>query len=354
MKKKIFIAAAVIFSSHVHAQKDTAVKTLDEVIVTANKFPQKQSTTGKVITVITKDQIEKSNGRSISQLLNEQAGVSVSGALNNLGSNQTVYLRGASAGRTLILMDGIPVYDPSFNNADFDLNLISLNNIESIEICRGAQSTLYGSDAVAGVINIITIKKDITKPLNVKATASAGNYGTFRGNIQLYGNAAGKLTYTARYEKLSAKGFSSAYDSTGNKNYDNDQYDGEIGSASLQYQATPDISVRAFVQHSHYKTDLDAAAFTDEKDYTVNNKSIITGFGAHYQKNNIAITGNYQYSENKRNYFNDSIDQPTLIFSTDDYVGKTQFAEIFTSLGIGKNFTFLQGADYRRSSFRSQ
>src|ERR1035437_1758473 len=211
MKKKIFIAAAVLFSSQAQAQQDSARKTLDEVIVTANKFPQKQSTTGKVITVITKEQIEKSAGRTVAQVLNEQAGIIVSGALNNLGSNQTVYLRGASAGRTLILIDGIPAYDPSFINNDFDLNLLSLNNIESIEICRGAQSTLYGSDAVAGVINIITVKKDITKPFNVTATAGAGSYGTFRGNVQLYGKAD-KLTYAVRYAKLSSKGFSSAYE----------------------------------------------------------------------------------------------------------------------------------------------
>jgi vitamin B12 transporter len=158
MKKKIFIVAAVITSSHLQAQQDSTNKTLDEVIITATKFPQKQSTTGKVITVITKEQIEKSNSRSVSQLLNEQAGITISGALNNSGSNQTVYLRGSSAGRSLILIDGIPVYDPSVNNNYFDLNLISLNNVESIEVCRGAQSTLYGSDAVAGVINIITLK----------------------------------------------------------------------------------------------------------------------------------------------------------------------------------------------------
>ena len=65
MKKRIFIAAAVIFSSNVQAQQDTAGKILDEVIITANKFPQKQSTTGKVITIITKEQIEKSTGLSL-------------------------------------------------------------------------------------------------------------------------------------------------------------------------------------------------------------------------------------------------------------------------------------------------
>ena len=124
MKKKILFVAACITGSTLFAQDSS--KTLNPVIITANKFPQKQSTTGKVITVITKEQIEKSSGRTVAQLLNEQAGVTINGALNNLGANQTIYLRGASAGRTLILMDGIPVYDPSFINSDFDLNLLSL------------------------------------------------------------------------------------------------------------------------------------------------------------------------------------------------------------------------------------
>ena len=354
MKRGIFIAAAVIFSGYAQAQQDTATKTLDEVIVTANKFPQKQSTTGKVITVITKDQIEKSGGKSVGELLNEQTGISVSGALNNLGANQTVYLRGASAGRTLILMDGIPVYDPSVNNNYFDLNLVSLNNVESIEICRGAQSTLYGSDAIAGVINIITIKKDVTKPFNIKVTASAGNYNTFRGNAQLYGKA-NKFSYNIRYERLVSDGFSSAYDSTKTKDFDNDAYNGDVASASLQYQLTNDLSLKTFIQYSRYKTDLDAAAFTDEKDYSVKNNSVITGFNAHYQKNNISITGNYQYSENKRNYFNDSLDVPGFVtFATDNYVGHTQFAEVFSNIIISKNFSFLQGADYRYGNFHSR
>ena len=77
-------------------------------------------------------------------------------------------MRGASSGRTLILLDGIPVSDPSMINNEFDLNLFSINDIERIEICKGAQSTLYGSDAIAGVINIITVKKDVNKPFNVK------------------------------------------------------------------------------------------------------------------------------------------------------------------------------------------
>lgn len=359
MKKKILFVAACITGSalftqvYAQLQKDSA-KTLDPVIVTANKISQKQSTTGKVITVIGKEQIEKSSGRTVAQLLNEQAGITINGALNNFGTNQTVYLRGANAGRTLILMDGIPVYDPSFINNDFDLNLLSLNDVERIEISRGAQSTLYGSDAVAGVINIITVNKNVTKPYNVKATTAAGNYGTYRGNLQLYGKA-NKLTYSVRYAKLISKGFSFAYDSTGTKKFDNDKYNSDVANASLQYQLSSDISFRTFLQHSRYKSDLDAAAFVDEKDFIADNKSLITGAGLQYQKNNITVTLNYQYSDFKKNYVNDSLDVPSFSkYSENNFFGKAQFVELFSSIRVHKNFTFLHGADHRYNSFNSR
>lgn len=354
MTKKIFTAVFIFAALAATAQTDTLQgNKLDEVIVTANKYPQKQSTTGKVITVITKDQIEKSSGRTLSQLLNEQAGITINGAFNNLGANQTVYMRGAGSGRTLILLDGIPLNDPTLITNDFDLNLFSLNNVERIEIARGAQSTLYGSDAIAGVVNIITVKNDITKPVNVKATVAGGTYGTFRSNAQVYGRQD-KLTYNARYAKFTSKGFSTAYDSTGTKGFDKDGYNSDVISTSLQYQLSNNLSLRSFIQYSRYNTDLDAAAFTDEKDYTVKNKSLITGTGFHYKKNKVSITGNYQYSENKRDYLNDSIDRPSFTtFSTNDYFGKSQFVELFSSIGLSKNFSSLLGVDYRYNNMHS-
>ena len=136
MSKKLTLLAVLLSGGTVFAQKDTTTsKVLDEVVVTANKQEQKQSTTGKVITVITKAQIEKSTGKTVAQLLNEQAGITINGAYNNAGSVQTIFMRGGSAGRTLVLMDGIPVNDPSQINNDFDLNLFSITDVERIEIC---------------------------------------------------------------------------------------------------------------------------------------------------------------------------------------------------------------------------
>src|SRR5437868_14226726 len=148
MKKRIFIAAAVLISNQVSAQQDSA-KNLNEVFVTANKFPNKTSLTGKVVLVIDRDQLEKSGGKDLAQVLTEQASLYINGANSNAGKDKSVYLRGAKVDHTLITIDGVPIYDPSGIGSNFDIRLLPIDNIERIEILKGAQSTLYGSDAIA-------------------------------------------------------------------------------------------------------------------------------------------------------------------------------------------------------------
>lgn len=352
-KHAVFFISFFLFHSVIHAQ-DTSYNQLDEVVVTANKFAQKQSTTGKVITVINKDLIEKSAGKTLTQLLNEQVGIVINGALNNQGSVQTVYIRGASSGRTLILLDGIPVNDPSSINNEFDLNLLALDNVERIEICKGAQSTLYGSDAVAGVINIITTKKSVSKPFNGDAIVSAGNYGSLKGNLQLYGKT-GRLNYTARYTRLRTNGFSAATDTLYNSTYkfDNDGYTGELANAQVSYQATDALMLRTFALYSHYNTGLDYGGFTDDKDFSVTNRDFITGGGFNVKKNSFAVVGNYQFSQLKRHFVNDSLDKTNTIFVNNNYQSKNQFAELYGNVNIGKHFTIITGGDYRFVSFNN-
>ncbi len=347
MKKGIFIGAAVIFSSYVQAQKDTA-KTLDEVIVTVNKFPQKQSETGKVIIVIDKSTLEKSEGKTVAQILNEQAGVIVNGSLNNLGTNQTVYVRGAGSGRTLITIDGIPVSDPSLFDNGFDLNLISVDNIERIEICKGAQSTLYGSDAIAGVINIITVDPNIIKPVNLKATLAGGSYDTYKYNLQLFGKLAGKLVYNIRYTHLTSGGFSSAYDSTGKMNFDNDGYHSDALTSNVAWNVSHQFTLKGFAQYSYYKTDLDAGAFTDAKDYTSTNRSLMLGSGFTYKISGTTITGNYYYNTSQRHLLEDSVFGQ--YYYSDHFNGKSQYAELLANSKLGEGFTWLNGVDYHYSS----
>ena len=89
----------------------------------------------------------------------------MNGAFSNPGKDKSLFLRGATDKYTLILLDGVPLNEPAGVGGSFDLRLLSLDNIERIEIVKGSQSTLYGSNAVAGVINIIS-KKQPVKNLN--------------------------------------------------------------------------------------------------------------------------------------------------------------------------------------------
>jgi vitamin B12 transporter len=353
MKKKMFFVAAVIISSYTHAQQDSS-KTLDEIIVTANRFEQKQSQTGKVITVIGREILEKNQGRTVAQVLNQQAGITINGALNNLGTVQTMYMRGANSGRTLILLDGMPVSDPSQINNEFDLNLFLINDVERIEICRGAQSTLYGSDAVAGVINIITQKQNVKKAFQLKSTISAGNLSTFRGNVQLYGKV-NKLNYQVRSAIINSKGFSSAMDTTGNKGFDRDGYKGTTSSASVRYELNEQLSIQSFIQYNQYKADIDNAAFVDDKDHTQKSKNLNTGAGFRYKNKNVSVTGNYMYTESERNFLNDSGSINGFAkYVIDEYAARNQFVELFASIDLGKGFSLLQGADYRYNTYNNQ
>ncbi|WP_431200560.1 TonB-dependent receptor [Mucilaginibacter sp. P19] len=150
------LLAVGLSTSAAYAQDTT--RTLNTVVVTASRSPKKLSDIGRVVTIISADKINKSQGKSLPQLLNTVAGITFSGANNAPGISTSVFLRGASTGNTLILVDGFPVNNASGIDGSYDLNALSVDLIDHIEILKGSGSTLYGSDAVAGVINIITKK----------------------------------------------------------------------------------------------------------------------------------------------------------------------------------------------------
>jgi vitamin B12 transporter len=326
-------------------QKNTNANQLEDLIVTANKIEQKQNGTSKVITVISAAQIQQNAGRTIAQLLNEQAGLSLPGALSNLGTVPSIYMRGAASGRTLILLDGAPVGDPSMISNEFDLNLVPLNQVERIEILKGAQSTLYGSDAIGGVINIITKSKG-----GGGGGFSYGSYGTKQGNFQFNANVK-KLDVAIGFENQNADGFSSAKDITNNGNFDKDGYQNNSFFVKAKYQIDTLWNLQLSSRKTAYKAAIDYGGFMDDKDNEFKNATTMSGLVLKYKKAKTNFQLQYQYTTQDRTYFNDSVDRKYTIFENNQYQGKTHFADAFLSTPINKNIQWIIGTDFRYGSY---
>lgn len=343
MKNKILLLTAVVFSGHLLAQQDSTQKTLDEVVFTATRTPIKQSQTGKVVIVIDQETLKRSAGRTLPEILNYQAGMYVNGANNVLGTNPDNYLRGSASGNTLILIDGIPVGDPSLINNSFDLNNINIAQIERIEILKGAQSTLWGSDAVAGVINIITKKGGVGK-LSPVVGFSYGSYNTFKANAGINGKL-NKFTYNLNYNYTNSKGFSSAYDSAGNNNFDKDGFVQNNFQANLGYAVTNKFSVSVMSNVSKYKSDLDAGAFTDDKDFKGTNTSFINAIGLAYKTNKSNFSFTNTLIKTKRLLDDDSTDVGGFAkFVKGVYNGNSFVSELFGNTKLSNRLSLVGGA----------
>jgi vitamin B12 transporter len=345
MKKQFLVMTAIIMSSHLHAQDTTTTKQLDDVIVTATKFKQKQNTTGKVVTIIDKATLERNAGKTVSEVLNLQAGIFINGANNNAGANQELYFRGSNVGNTLILIDGIPVSDPSQINNSFDLNNMALNQIESIEILKGAQSTLWGSDAIAGVINIIT-KKTSPKKINTTTLLSYGSYNTAKVDIGING-AIKKLYYNIGYNLTNSKGFSAAFDSTGVANFDKDKFLKHNIQANLGYEISNRFSIKGLYNFAAYKASIDAGAFTDDADNVFDNKNALGNIELSYKTAKLQLHLSKSNISSKRIYTDDSLSIGGFAtYSKGNYNGTSNITELFGNYSITKNLSLVSGIQY--------
>lgn len=352
MSKILTLMTCLITSSTlVSAQKDTLTGSSGDVIVTtATRSNLKQSQTGKIVTVIDRQTIQNNVGRSLSELLNNQAGFFINGANNTLGTNQDIYFRGAGTGNMLVVIDGIPVFDPSQINNSFDFNSIPLQEIDHIEILKGGQSTLWGSDAVAGVIQLF-LKKESKKTLVGNAGISYGSYQTQRMNAGISGTIA-RLGYHVQYSRTTSHGISAAYDSLHSGSFDKDGFTQNSLQASLRYQLSPALTASAFGNFSSYHTDYDAGAFTDDKDYTAQNKNNLGGFTLQYQGKAVVWNFLASYQQANRNFTNDSIDISSIYskYATGRYTGNTTTLETFGNTRLSKNFSLVSGLEYLKQN----
>lgn len=156
----------------------TQAESLDPVVVTGTSLPRTLSQSTASVTVITRDEIEARQADSVSELLQQVPGV-YTDQPGSRGGVSSVYIRGGDPNFTLVLIDGVKVNDPTNSRGgSFDFSTLSTDNIERIEIVRDPMSSLYGSDALSGVINIITKKGEGKTTFTPEV--SAGRFGQYR------------------------------------------------------------------------------------------------------------------------------------------------------------------------------
>lgn len=347
MKGKFFVVAAIMISSQLRAQQDTSL--LDEVVITANKYPNKTSLTGKVLTIITKEQLERSGGKDLSQILTEQAGIYIGGANSNAGKDKSLYLRGARVDLTLIAIDGVPVYDPSGIGSNFDIRNLSIDQIERIEILKGSQSTLYGSDAIAGVINIIT-KRTNTKSFGGNGLLSYGSNNSIRTNAGINGKS-GIIDYNLAYSFFDTKGINEAISDA--PNADNDGFQQNSLQAGLGVQAAKNVYLQPYFRYNKIEGDIDQGSFTDELDYTYTQKSYQAGIRNEILLGKTKLNILYNYNHIDRLYIDDSVKSRNGFdtYSRGSYKGLEHFLDAYIAVPFGNGSSkFTAGADLRSSN----
>ncbi|MCC6867239.1 MAG: TonB-dependent receptor [Burkholderiales bacterium] len=234
---------AVVFPFIVHAQTP-APTTLPAVAVTAARSPQQIADLLADLTVIGHDEILRSGVQSLPELLQRQPGVEIT-MNGGPGSTSGAFLRGANRGQTLVLVDGLRVGSSSVGATS--LEAIPLDQIERIEILRGPASSLYGADAIGGVIQIFTRKAD-GGAWTANASAGYGTYATRSANGGLRGSM-GPLAFSAQFGGTRSDGFNAIVDPANfSYNGDRDGYRRQNASANgvLTWAQDQEVAVQYF------------------------------------------------------------------------------------------------------------
>ncbi len=255
MQRSLLLSAALIAVTAGPACADSSTDNVviadyrtETVVVSATRTEQPLAVTGASVSVITADDLKTQQTVLLTDILKQTPSLVVV-RNGGLGQPASVSLRGGAAGQTIVLIDGVRVNDPSTtdNSAAVALGDLLVNSIDRVEVLRGPQSTLYGSDAIGGVIDIFTRRGGDTA---LEASAEGGSFGTFHANVAAHGTQ-GILEFGAGLNFLTATGTSAADSRFGN--HENDGYTNYGATFNLRAHITGDISadLRGYYTHGH-------------------------------------------------------------------------------------------------------
>ncbi len=314
MNKKVFFGAAffMLGSSIMFGQEkqiDETINELEEVVISDSKFNLKRENSGKVITKITAKELERSQGQSLATVLNRVAGVEINGRNSVAGKDLNYFIRGGRNRQVVIRIDGVTVSDPSLIAGDFDLRLVSVNQIKSIEILKGASSTLYGSGASTAVINVTT-KSESKEKIAANFQSSIGTNQSQEDqdydinefvNLASVNGTLGKVSYVASLSNQFTDGLSAAEkfaEDTSNTNFESDAYSKYNVYAKLGYEWNDNFKFHFYGNLDEYSNEFDDGAGA-EADNDSNSQQLRAGsyWEVNYTNGSFVFTDSYALSE---------------------------------------------------------
>ena len=246
------ITPLFLFASLIPLSVQAAENKPPRLIIHATRSERPINEVASSVTVIDREQIERENKPTVVELLREVPGVTIANS-GGVGQTSRVFLRGMNSNHVLVVMDGVMVNDPSDPATAFDFSNLTTDNIDSIEILRGPQSTLYGSQALGGVI-VINSKKGTSTPRST-ALVEYGRYNS--GRISL-GNSgvAGKTSYALNAAQSHTDGISAFDKKFGGR--EKDSNDTTTLSAHVEAALAEQFTFKGNARYNRTDTDFDS------------------------------------------------------------------------------------------------
>jgi vitamin B12 transporter len=341
---KLMISALLCASTLVSAQELQKAEQLDSVFIDT-KVQLHRKNSGKVVTKITSETLERSAGKSVAQVINEVSGIEINGSRSNEGQNLGYFVRGGRNRQVVIMLDGVKVTDGSQIANDYDLRLVPTQNVEQIEIVKGASSVLYGSGAATAVINITT-KKSGNKPIAAIFTSTIGtnqaqgvdNYRAeeFTNSVNVNGTL-GKFFYLATFNNRYVDGLSAIAAPEGEEPFESDVFNSFDTFVNLGVHLAENIKMSQFFSFGKFKTGYDNFDFTDAN-HLSESRQLRTGgnFEWKYKNGKYVFNDSYTWIERELSD-NFPVKYDSRFYALDNYL-QHRLGEQLTAI-VGFNFS---------------
>jgi len=307
---------------------------LKAIEITATRTSVEEENPASALTVITQEEIKQKQHMQVKDILREQLGLNVV-TPGRLGASSSVFMRGANSASTLVLIDGVQV--KSNTTGSFDLQHLQMDNIERIEILRGPQSTLWGADAVGGVINIVT-KKGKGDPTH-SLSFEGGSFATFKETLSSSGGS-NNLDYSFTASRTDSDGFSAFNKDRGAT--EKDGYANNTFSTRAGYNFWDDARVELITRLTRAKYDFDGFSSDVSGNFSTNETFYIA---APFQKSifkwwDAKINLNFNYDKLKTN--------DTGPFTSNSLItNRTYTVDLQNNISINDNFSTVFGFEYQ-------